>query len=95
MVIPGTGGRDRQDEAAPTPEAIHEDEERVDTIRAIVDDVARQIVNGMLTEMEARDLAATVRFQMTRLIPDQMDTYDLIYGSRFERLIQQFIVGKR
>ncbi len=95
MVIPEMSGRDRPDEAELSLEAILEDEERVDTIRAIVDDVARQIVNGLLTEVEARDLVATVRFQMTRLIPDQMDTYDLIYGSRFERLIQQFILAKQ
>ena len=68
-----------------------EDKARAETIRAIVDDVARQIENGTLTEAEARALAANVRFQMTQMIPDQMDTYDLIYGARFERLIEQFI----
>ena len=71
-----------------------EDQERAEAIRAIVDDVARQIENGMLTEAEARDLVANVRFQMTRMIPDQMGTYDLICGTRFDRLIEQFIQGK-
>ena len=71
-----------------------EDQERAEAIRAIVDDVARQIENGMLTEAEARDLVANVRFQMTRMIPDQMGTYDLICGARFDRLIEQFIQGK-
>ena len=75
-------------------EALREDEERTETIRYIVDDVARQIQSGTLTEAEARDLIGRVRFQMTRWIPDQMATYDMIYGARFERLIRQFIRGE-
>ena len=65
--------------------------ELLDTIRHIVDDVAQRIENGLLEEAQARKLAADVRFQMGLFIPDQMDLYDRIYGSRFERIIQQFI----
>lgn len=75
-------------------EALREDEERAETVRYIVDDVARQIRDGGVTEAEARDLVGRVRFGMTRMIPDQMATYDLIYGARFERLIRQFIRGE-
>jgi transcriptional regulator of acetoin/glycerol metabolism len=70
------------------------EQERLQAIRAIVDDVARRIENQTLGEAEARNLVANVRFQVSLLIPEQMETYDLIYGSRFERLIQQFICGK-
>jgi len=70
------------------------EQERLQAIRAIVDDVARRIENQTLDEAEARNLVANVRFQVSLLIPEQMETYDLIYGSRFERLIQQFICGK-
>ena len=71
--------------------------ERLQAIRTIVDDVACRLQEDELTESEARELVAAVRFQIRLLIPEQaaraeqMDTYDLIYGSRFERLIQQFI----
>ncbi len=74
-------------------DARREDRERAEALRAIADDVARQIQSGLLSEGEARDLTERVRFQMSVTIPDQMETYDLIYGSRFDRLIRQFIRG--
>ena len=63
-------------------------------IRAIVDDVCDRIQNGLVDEDAARELAASVRFQVGWIIPDQMDLYDTIYGARFERLIRQFIRGE-
>ena len=68
--------------------------ERIHTIRSIVDDVAARIENRDLTRPEARDLTANVRFQVSLLIPEQMETYDLIYGSRFLRLMEQFLPPK-
>ena len=67
------------------------EQERLQAIQAIVDDVCRRIENRSLGEATARELAATVRFQASLLIPEKMATYDLIYGARFERLIQQFL----
>ncbi|MDP6780029.1 MAG: hypothetical protein QGI83_24960 [Candidatus Latescibacteria bacterium] len=87
--------RDAEEEGpAGEADARSEDQERTETLRAIADDVARRIQSGLLSEAEARDLISRVRFQMTVMIPDQMATYDLIYGSRFERLIQQFLRGE-
>jgi len=68
------------------------EDERLAAIRRIVDAACDRIQSGELAETEARDLAATVRFQVGLLIPEQMDTYDLIYGARFERLIEQFVI---
>ncbi len=71
------------------------DESRqVAMIRAIVDDVCDRIQNGLVDEDAARELTASVRFQVGWIIPDQMELYDIIYGSRFERLIRQFIRGE-
>ena len=64
--------------------------ERIDAIRAIVDHVAARIENRDITDPEAENLIADIRFQVSLLIPDQMDTYDLIYGARFIRLLEQF-----
>ena len=64
--------------------------ERVGAIRAIADAVAERIENREITQSEARELVANVRFQVSLLIPDQMETYDLIYGARFLRLQEQF-----
>ena len=87
-------GNEKCEPTTPSSEALVEERERLDTIRTIVDEVAGRIKGGLLTEAEARELAAGTRLRMTRVIPDQMETYDLIYGARFERLIQQFILGE-
>ncbi len=39
-------------------------------------------------------MAASLRFQAKLLFPDRMDTYDRIYGARFQRLITQFLAAK-
>ena len=59
-------------------------------IRSIVDDVCDRIQNGLVDEDAARELAASVRFQVGWIIPDQMD----LYGARLARLIRQFIRGE-
>ena len=69
------------------------EDERLAAIRRIVDAACHRIESGEVDEAQARELAATARFQVGLLIPEQMDTYDLIYGSRFERLIEQFVRG--
>ena len=66
------------------------EEERLAVIRHFVDHACDRIRAGELDATAARDLAADVRFQAGLLIPDQMGAYDLIYGSRFARLIEQF-----
>ena len=68
--------------------------ERLGEIRLIVDDVSQRIQNCTLNEAKARELVGNVRFQIKLLVPDQMATYDLLYSSRFERLIRQFIRGE-
>ena len=49
---------------------------------------------GDLRETQARKLVEGLRFQASLLIPDQLPTYDLIYGSRLDRLIDQFITSQ-
>ena len=68
--------------------------DRLQAVTAIVDDVSRRIENRALDEGSARDLVASVRFQISLIMPEKMSTYDLIYGARFERLIRQFICGE-
>ena len=68
------------------------EEQRLAAIRLFVDHACERIRAGELDAAAARELAADVRFHVSLLIPDQMGTYDLIYGSRFARLIEQFAV---
>ena len=66
-------------------------ESRADFVREIADDVSRRIREGLVSEPEARELAASLRFQAELLLPERMEAFDRIYGSRFERLIRQFL----
>jgi hypothetical protein len=49
---------------------------------------------GWLDRDEAEREIANLRRKAELLIPDMMDTYDLIYTSRFKRLVEQFIVER-
>ena len=69
------------------------EDERLAAIRHVVDAACQRIESGEVDEAQARELAGTVRVQVQLLIPDQMDTFDLIYGARFERLIEQYVRG--
>jgi hypothetical protein len=66
------------------------DQETVERLREIVDPVSRVIVERRVTASEARELIDKARLEAALVIPDQMERYDLIYGSRFARLLEQF-----
>lgn len=67
------------------------DDERVEELQSLVDPICQKIMRGEVTEKEARELIAEARLQASFQIPDQMDLYDMVYESRFERLIEQFL----
>lgn len=69
-------------------------ESRAAFVREIADDVSRRIREGLVSEPEARQLAESLRFQAGLLLPERMETFDRIYGARFERLIRQFLRGE-
>lgn len=72
-----------------TPEQQREDR-KLRTLQSIVDCAGRRIVTGTLTPTQAQALADEVREVAVRIIPDQMDLYDMIYGSRFRYWIHTF-----
>lgn len=69
-------------------------EERLKRLKKLVDQACEKIKKGDLTLGEAKKEAALVRLKAESLIPDQMEKFDLIYGSRLRRLIQQFVEKK-
>ena len=74
----------------------HMDErERIAALKALVDDTADKIVGGELDIDQANELVADTRVKAQKLIPDDMDKFDMIYGARFKRLIDQFISAKQ
>ena len=70
---------------------LAEEEEKLLALRELVDSACEEITGGHLDRQEATVLAQRVRRQAQEIIPDLMDTFDLIYKSRFERLISQYI----
>jgi hypothetical protein len=72
---------------------LREEEEKLAMLRELVDSACEEIMGGRLDRQEATVLAQRVRRQAQEIIPDLMDKFDLIYSSRFERLISQYIAG--
>jgi hypothetical protein len=72
---------------------LAEEEEKLRALRELVDSACEEIMGGRLDRQEATVLAQRVRREASEIIPDLMDKFDLIYKSRFERLISQYIGG--
>jgi hypothetical protein len=73
---------------------LAEEEEKLRALREMVDSACEEIMGGRLDRQEATVLAQRVRRQASEIIPDLMEQFDLIYKSRFERLISQYISGR-
>jgi hypothetical protein len=71
-----------------------DEEERIEKLRGLVDELCQRIRGGKLTLSEANKEAALVRLKAERLIPFEMDRFDLIYGARLKRMIEQFLQTK-
>ncbi len=72
---------------------LAQEEEKLTALRELVDCACDEIRGGRLDRQEATVLAQRVRREAREIIPDLMDKFDLIYKSRFERLIAQYIAG--
>ena len=72
---------------------LQQEQDKLDALRELVDSACEEIMGGRLNRQEATVLAQRVRRQAQEIIPDLMDKFDLIYKSRFERLISQYIEG--
>jgi hypothetical protein len=71
-----------------------DDSKRIKKLRQMVDDVCDKIKNGKLTLGEARKESALVRLKAEKLIPFEMEKFDLIYSSRLNRMIEQYLMSK-
>jgi hypothetical protein len=74
---------------------LADEEEKLAQLRELVDSACEEIMGGRLDRQEATVLAQRVRRQAQTIIPDLMDKFDLIYKTRFERLISQYIDERR
>ncbi len=73
-----------------TKKDIRAEETKLRKLRRLTDRTALVLANIPMTDQARDELLIATRRAAEELIPDQMDTYTLIYEARFYRLIEQF-----
>ena len=66
-----------------------EEEYRLKKLQHLVDQTCYLLVHRLLTYPEAVIRIQRVRQEAKKLFPDQMETYDLIYQTRLDRLLAE------
>ncbi len=70
-------------------ETLRAEEIRLKRLRNIMDFTAALLWQADLTLSEAQKLVASARERALELFPDKGETFDLIYGSRFRRILAE------
>ena len=68
-------------------EAVRAEELRLNRLRTLMDFTAAILRQADLTLAQAQKLVADAREKALELFPDKGETFDLIYGSRFRRIL--------
>ncbi len=71
--------------------AYLEEEVKLKRLQRMADPLCFLIEHQKITIAEAEDKIQAVRQEALKIIPGQMETFDLIYTSRFKRLIEQYL----
>jgi hypothetical protein len=70
-------------------EALLAEDKKLRQLRRLVDLTAALLLQSDLTLEGAYRLVAACRTKALELFPDKGDTYDLIYGPRFRRILTE------
>ena len=73
----------------PDKEALLAEETRLRRLRRIMDFTAALLWQADLTLSEAQKLIADAKEKALELFPDKGETFDLVYGSRFRRILAE------
>jgi hypothetical protein len=73
-----------------TPEQIADETRRLRRARLIVDLASGLIMQGRLRRSEAEALVAVARRKVLDLFPGGRETFEIVYGPRFRRLVDEF-----
>ena len=73
----------------PLADALAAEERRIRRLRRAMDVAAALLWRVNLTLEEAREVVGHAKTTALRLFPDKGDTFDLIYGSRFRRILAE------
>ncbi len=71
----------------PDKEALQEEELKLRKLRRIMDFTAALLWQADLSLSEAQKLVADARLRALELFPGKEETFNLIYGSRFRRIL--------
>jgi hypothetical protein len=66
-----------------------EEDKKVRELRFVADFACRLLYQERLSLDEALSLVAGVRQYALKLFPDKAETFDLVYGSRFRRILAE------
>lgn len=73
-----------------TPQDVQEESRRVRRAQFFVNLAASLIAQGNLTRSEAEALVAATRARVLELFPGAEETFEILYGRRFARLLNEF-----
>lgn len=65
------------------------EEAKIRTLRSIVDECARRLAAEDLSDEDAARLIESVRRKVLGLFPGKEEQFELIYRSRFERILRE------
>ena len=69
---------------------ILEEDRKVRYLRGLVDSAVLKIMNNPMRRDEALELVTRIRLEAAEIFPDKISTFDLIYGNRFKRVIDEY-----
>ncbi len=68
-------------------ESLYAEELNLQRLKNIVDLTAALILQSNLTLLDAQKLVDDARVRALELFPEKNETFDLIYGARFHRIL--------
>ncbi len=71
------------------PEAIAEEQRRLDRLRRLVDVTSAVLRQAALSRAEAEALVGTAREEALALFPDKASVFDLVLAPRFQRILDE------
>ena len=74
----------------PNPEELADENRRIRRAHAIVAVATQLLVDGRLGRAEAERVVGLARERILTLFPGQESTYEILYGRRFQRLLDEY-----
>jgi hypothetical protein len=81
--------RTRHVDTPVNPEAVAEEQQRLDKLRRMVDVTCAVLRQAVLTRREAEDLVVAARRDSLELFPDKGEVFELVIAPRFQRILDE------